>query len=269
MAIALVKPYVIGVSSQKGGVGKTTISVNLAVAIKQMGYKALLVDSDTTNPSIGFHFGLEQVNIGYRDVLYGKVDLNDATITHVPTGIRILPGTINIKQFNPSLANIQQFGSAIGKANYDYIIFDTAPGFVEEDLSAYYDEALIVAVPEMSACASSIRLAHQYDKSNVRHNIVVNRIQNKKYEISLKEIEDIYEKKAIGTIPEDEIVPISISDHIPAYMLRPNSKFSERIAMLAEKYVYGESVAKRAGKTARKHRSFFAFLRWLFRQYIP
>ena len=42
--------------------------------------------------------------------------------------------------------------------NYDFVVFDTAPGFVEEDLSNYYNGALIVTTPDMASCTSSIRL---------------------------------------------------------------------------------------------------------------
>lgn len=233
-------PYVIGVSSQKGGVGKTTISVNLAVALRMFNYRVLLIDSDTTNPSVGFHMGIEKVNTGYRDVLYGKVDLNQAIAVHGPTGVHVLPGTLNTKKFSSSDERVQKLITSMRKSNYDFIIFDTAPGFVEEDLSKYYNEAMIITTPEMSACTSSIRLSQRYDAIEVKHSLVVNRIKNKRYEISIDEIEEIYEKKIKGALPEDEIVPISLSEHIPAYIVSPNSKFSTSLKNIARKYSSGD-----------------------------
>jgi MinD-like ATPase involved in chromosome partitioning or flagellar assembly len=230
----------VGVSSQKGGVGKTTVSVNLAAALKLLKNKVLLIDTDTTNPSIGFHLGLERANIGYRDVLYGTAELEDAIAIHAATGLHVLPGTVNTKHFSPSPGNIDKLGMKIKKGNYDFVIFDTAPGFLEEDLSKYYNEALILTTPEMSACTSSLRLAHRYDEIQVKHNLVVNRIRNRRYEISLGEIEEIYGRKIRGAIPEDEVVPISISEHIPAYITSPNSKFSISIKGVARKYASGE-----------------------------
>ena len=127
------------------------------------------------------------------------------------------------------------------------MIFDIAPGFVEGDLSSYYNEALILTTPEISACTSSLRLAHEYDQIKVKHNLVVNRIKNKRYEISISEIEEIYEKRIIGQIPEDEIVPASIAEHIPAYLISPSSKFSVSIRSIARNYIITGSGQQGAG----------------------
>ena len=50
-------PYIIRISSQKGGVGKTTIAVNLGVILSLFKYKTLVVDCDAANPTVGFHWG--------------------------------------------------------------------------------------------------------------------------------------------------------------------------------------------------------------------
>ena len=260
------KPYVIGVSSQKGGVGKTTISVNLAVALKGFNYRVLLIDSDTTNPSVGVHLGMESANLGYRDVMYEKIAINDAIAVHGATGLHVIPGTLSSKPFVPPLEKIQKLGRKITYLNYDFVIFDIAPGFVEGDLSSYYNEALILTTPEISACTSSLRLAHEYDQIKVKHNLVVNRIKNKKYEISIGEIEEIYERKVLGEIPEDEIVPASIAEHIPAYLISPSSKFAVGIRSIARNYITTGS--GRPGVAVASGQAFggiIAFLKRLFR----
>ena len=55
---------IIGVMSQKGGVGKTTIAVNLAVMLRLKGYETLIVDLDTSNPSVGIHLGMHESEDG-------------------------------------------------------------------------------------------------------------------------------------------------------------------------------------------------------------
>jgi septum site-determining protein MinD len=256
------KPYVIGVSSQKGGVGKTTVSVNLAIALRSFNYKVLLIDGDVTNPSIGFHMGLDHAKVGYRDLLYDKAELNDVVMVHKSSGLHVIPGTLNTKKFAPTKGNISKLGNKLSKSKYDFIIFDTAPGFVEEDLSAYYNEALILTTPEMTACASSLRLAHEYDKVKVKHNLVVNRVKNKSYEISIKEIEEISKGKVVGSIPEDEIVPVSVSEHRPAYTVGPNSNFSRSVNKIARKY--GSGSDKTQSNASKQENGFVMFLKRLF-----
>ena len=63
----------------------------MAVALKTLGYKVSSVYSDMTNPSVGIDLGMERANIGYRDVIYGKADINDAVAIHNSTGLTFFP----------------------------------------------------------------------------------------------------------------------------------------------------------------------------------
>ncbi|MDE1860635.1 MAG: AAA family ATPase [Candidatus Micrarchaeota archaeon] len=237
------KPYVIRISSQKGGVGKTTIAVNLSVALSIYSYKTLLVDADTTNPSVGFALGLEQVNKGYQDVIYGDVKLKDAVALHSPSGLYVLPGTLHPANYRRSVPAINNIIDGASSESYEFIIIDTAPGLSAMEPAQYLDEALIVSTPDISSFTSSIRLSKLCDKYGIHHNMVVNRYKNKRYEVSIREIEELYGNRILATVPESEDVPLGIADHIPTYMLQRKSPFSLAIKEVARIY------ASKGGRT--------------------
>ena len=137
------KPYIIRVSSQKGGVGKTTVAVNLATSFALMGYKTLLYDTDFSNPSVGFHLGLEDANIGIQSVLTKKTRLQNAIVTHDPSGMHVLPCEINTKMNTATPEQINLFKSEVLRENYDFVVGDTPPGVIGSEISSLYDEALI------------------------------------------------------------------------------------------------------------------------------
>ena len=87
-------PKVVGIASGKGGVGKTTVSVNLAVALAQAGQRVMLLDADlglaNTQIALGAHTPL---NIGH--VLRGEHSLQEIIIT-TPQGVRLVPGASEI-----------------------------------------------------------------------------------------------------------------------------------------------------------------------------
>jgi MinD-like ATPase involved in chromosome partitioning or flagellar assembly len=267
--MSMPKPYSIIVSSQKGGVGKTTIAVNLATAIRQRGYKVLLVDGDYSNPSVGFHLGMEGANTGIRAVVTGKAKLANTVAVHNPTGLHVLINEITSKPFHPDSRQQQNLHEELERSGYDFVIMDMPPGAEDLDEVAAFccegnKEALIVLTPEMSACSAAIRLAALYEKQHVLHSMVVNRVRNRRYELGIEEIENAVGEGLIGILPEDENVPISIAQHIPVALLKGRSDFSNAMNNLSRR------ISDRVGwepSSERKEysgRGFFAWLRRLF-----
>ncbi|MDE1859905.1 MAG: AAA family ATPase [Candidatus Micrarchaeota archaeon] len=232
----MAEPYIIRISSQKGGVGKTTIATNLGVTLSMAGYKVLIVDMDSANPTIGYHLGMNQANVGYKEVITGKARLEQVIAIHAASGLRVLPGTVGPYSFVPTKKQNEDFLQMLSKTKYDFIILDTAPGYAFEEPYEQYDEALIVATPDMPSCTSAIRLANTYTQQKVKHNLILNRMSNRKYEFNVSEIEDMYNDRLIGVIPEDTIVPESVSAHIPALLVNPNANFSKAMRNTGKRY---------------------------------
>src|SRR5208282_3013229 len=118
------------------------------------------------------------------------------------TGLGVLPGVITTKGFTPTKTQLDGIAPKLKKLNYDFIIVDTQPGSDMPEFFDAYDAAIIVTTPDMSSCLSAVKLAQIYDKWKIKHNLVVNRIRNKRYEISTPEIEEIYENRVGAALPE-------------------------------------------------------------------
>ncbi len=250
-------PYIIRVASQKGGVGKTTISVNMACALQSNGYRTLLIDADTTNPSVGFHIGLEKSNIGYKQLLYSKAQLRDIISVHGPTGMHVVTGTINSKPFVAGEEEIRKLIQNLKKTSYNFVVVDTQPGYYTQGIAKYVDENLLVATPDMPSLASIIRVADMLNSEKARHSLIINRVRNRKYELHRREIEEMYEGRIVGSLPEDDIVPISIEEHIPAYIMDYRNRFAKSVQQLSRYYGSG-NVYQEEGSSATRKRRFWS-----------
>ena len=121
-------PRIITVTSGKGGVGKTNISVNLAVQLAKRGRRPCVFDADLGLANINILLGIRP-EFDIEDVISGEKRLSDIIIQD-PSGIDIIPGGTGVEK----LTHLQgdQLGRLItsfaGLEGYDVLIFDTSAG---------------------------------------------------------------------------------------------------------------------------------------------
>ncbi len=231
------KPYIVCISSQKGGVGKTTVATNFAATLKMRGYRVLLVDFDFVNPSIAFYLGLQDVNTGIHAVLSKNAKLGDVEAIHGPTGLHVLIGELDGKKQNmPGEAAVAAFLKELKKTNYQFVVIDTSPGYNSEPWIREFDEDIIITTPDVPACASAAREAAKYDKIMLKHSLVVNKVKNTRYELDMEAIRDMYGGEVQGVLYDDNAVSESLAVHVPVCIFRKRSRFSRSMRELAEHY---------------------------------
>ena len=127
-------PRILSVANQKGGVGKTTTSVNLATALSAIGKKVLLVDLDAQgNASTGLGIQRSSLRTSTYDIIFDDVPVEDAVKkTRVP-GLHVLPSSVHLSGAEVELVGASQREYRLQKAfrhndlDYDYIIIDCPP----------------------------------------------------------------------------------------------------------------------------------------------
>src|SRR3990167_7922052 len=87
----------ITITSGKGGVGKTTTSINLGAALNGFGKEVVIVDANLTTPNIGLHLGAPIVPISLNHVLSGKAKVSEAIYEH-ESGTKIIPSSLSINE---------------------------------------------------------------------------------------------------------------------------------------------------------------------------
>ncbi len=251
------RPYVIFVASQKGGVGKTTVALNLAVALIYLKYKVLLVDTDVESASLSEQIGIKSDGRGYVDVVTGKADVNEVMFAYEPIDLYIVPGSPAREKVAVDSEKLVKFYSTISKLDFNFIIIDSAPGAFESEVSKYINDVIILTTPDSVSSIGSSKMAQYCDKYRLEHRLVINRVGYSKYDLEREEIEKLYGDVAFQIVPEDKIVSESLSKHKPAYMIDKGSDFSVAVEELARAYSLkiGEATEDRDLGSERKTKS--------------
>jgi ATP-binding protein involved in chromosome partitioning len=138
----------IAVGSGKGGVGKTTVSVNLAVALASLGYKAGLMDADVYGPNVPLMMGINRTPMAYGERIQ---PLEQFGVKLMSMGF-LNPGDKPLVWRGPMLHSvIQQFLRGVDWGDLDYLVIDLPPGTGDVALSliqtAPITGAIVVTTP--------------------------------------------------------------------------------------------------------------------------
>ncbi|MEE1117843.1 Mrp/NBP35 family ATP-binding protein [Methanosphaera sp.] len=144
--------YKIAVMSGKGGVGKSTVAVNLAQAFNAMGYKTAIYDVDIHGPNVPKMLGIENESIGVKGNKLVPVETDDGMLVASMAFLIESNGSPIIWRGPQKTGAIKQLISDVAWGNIDVMIFDNPPGTGDEPLTVLQmipnlDAAVMVTTP--------------------------------------------------------------------------------------------------------------------------
>jgi len=177
------RPYVVSVTSGKGGVGKTLTTVNLAIAARKMGRSVLIFDGDLGLANVDVVLGL-QPRYNIRDVLDGNARLKDI-VMEGPLGIRVIPSGSGISSLAQlSFVQRQQLMEQIETLDIpvDILLIDTGAGISENvlHLNSGADRVIVVTSAEPHAMTDAYAIIKVLAEEHQRKqfDLLVNQVRS-------------------------------------------------------------------------------------------
>ena len=230
---------IIGIVSGKGGVGKTTTTVNLSASFMEFKKNVIVVDTDMRMSGIGLQLGMYYFPVTLNDVLMGRGNLYETLYIH-SSGMRIIPSSLSVEDVR--ISRLKEILNDPFLMN-NIILVDSPPGLDEHALALIEScpEILIVTTPEIPAISDAMKIISIVKKTNSKPiGIVVNRYRKRDpNQVSVREIELTCDLPVIGIIPEDKIMRKSIFKGMPSVYLKPYSSTSIAFKKIAA-YLIGE-----------------------------
>lgn len=242
------KPRYVAITSGKGGVGKSNLSVNLALELGALDKKVALLDADFGLANIDLLLNISpQFHLGH--VVKGLKDLSDITID-VTENVSLIPSGSGFDDLANVTLAIHSYLFAKLRAmeqNQDFILIDTAAGIAENVAGVVIsaEEVIVVVTPE----PTSIVDAYATIKLILRHSpgkqisIVVNSV------VGVGDAERVFlqihsavrgflghEIEYLGMIPRDANVGEAVREQVPVVQYAPDSPAARAIRLIAKQF---------------------------------
>lgn len=256
---------VLAVTSGKGGVGKTSVSANLAIALAGLNLRVVLLDADLGLANVEVLLGLNSLS-NLQQVVQGERRMLDILVEG-PGGIRIVPGSSGISR----LADLgpvarKRILDGVDELHYyaDCILIDTMAGIGQNAVAfaAAADEVLLVTTPEPSAIVDGyamLKTIYQTRK-DVMLRLIVNFAINEQQALAvaqkLKHVAHQYlgcDLSYLGYIPRDPHVSRAVMQTRPFLLRYPAAPASRRVEELARS-LFDQRMPARTGLPGFLHR---------------
>ena len=247
---------IIAVANQKGGVGKTTTSINLSASLAELGKKVLTIDMDPQgNTTSGLGFDKNQVENTVYELLLEEVSIDECIYTSVMEGLDVIASNINLSGAEVELISIEnkefllKERISLLRDKYDYIVIDCPPSLNLLTINAMTtsDTVLVPIQCEYYALEGLSQLIHTIDLIKERLNPkleiegVVFTMFDGRTNLSLQVVENVKENldrniyKTI--IPRNVRLAEAPSYGMPINMYDTRSSGAEAYRLLAEEVI--------------------------------
>lgn len=243
------RPRVITITSGKGGVGKTTFTINMGIAMAQLGQRVFIIDADLGTANVDVLLNL-QPKYNLTHIINKEKELLDI-IVEGPGGIHLIPGGSGLQnlanmeewQFNRLISSLQDL-----EQYADIILIDTGAGLGKNviNFALAADNIILITNPEPHSITDAYAVLKVLDEMQTKINpyLVLNRIESfKEYaEVSQKMIQVVnrflsIKMTALGYILEDPTVPKSNRRMEPFILNSPQCPASRNLKSLAENII--------------------------------
>lgn len=247
---------VIAVTSGKGGVGKSSVSINLAIQFTKMGKKVIILDADFGLANIEVMFGvIPQYNLS--DMMFKGKELKDI-VMEGPEGVKFISGGSGIARLvNLDKEQVKRLVSKLSDLENmaDVIIIDTGAGIspsVMEFLVAS-PETILVTTPEPTSITDSYALLkalamhENFRKGEANIKMIANRVNSE------NEARNLYEKlnmvvtkflnvniQYLGCVPQDNNIVKAVMRQQPVLLIYPNAVSTKHFEDIASRIIAGE-----------------------------
>ena len=250
---------VIAITSGKGGVGKTNIAVNLAIALRNRGHRVLVIDADLGMANVDILLGATSRK-HLLDLIRPEVSLEDV-IVETQHGLQYISGGSGIEkalEYDHAEKVLLQQKLADCAARADIILVDTGAGLGRNvmDFILAADEVLLVTTPEPTSLTDAYAVMKAYSiyasQKNLR--LIINRV----YEV--KESREVAQKlqraaekflhmpvDCLGYVFEDTSVTKAVRRQTPLLNAEPNTAAARCIDALAEALITGNEMHVKRG----------------------
>jgi flagellar biosynthesis protein FlhG len=240
-------PRVIAITGGKGGVGKTTVAINLALALRQAGQRTLLLDTDLGLANVDVMLGLSP-QLTLADVFAGRCELRD-TIIEGPRGLLIVPAASG-KRHMTELLPQQHVGlvNAFSQLDIplDAMVVDTAAGISDSVLTFCQaaQEVILVVCDEPASVTDAYALAKvlSRDRGVSRIEVLANQVANPQEGKQLFEkLERVTSRfldvtlSYLGAIPRDEWLRLAVQRQEAVVEAFPSAPSALAFSELARK----------------------------------
>ena len=248
---------IITVTSGKGGVGKSSVSINLALQFRKQGKRVIIFDADFGLANIEVMFGVIP-KYTLADLMFKGKELKDI-ITEGPNGVQFVSGGSGIARLvNLDREQVRRILYKLSELENlaDVIIIDTGAGISQSvlEFAAASPEILLVTTPEPTSITDSYALLKalamnpDFDRSASKVLLVANKVT------SADESRNIYDKLSavvgrflnirleyLGAVPQDSNITKAIMKQKPVSIEYPNANASKAFAAMEQRLSNGEA----------------------------